>query len=156
MERMVNESISAEMIERAQNVPLEALDNPTFTDGGQPSPEAAPAAPASGDGWAPSAYEDPALDGADPNKSLQEKQREWRGLLLGVFRATSTSLKIVDAPVGFDDSEVEQLAECWGDVLGHYQDLTDGTRKGDVAKAIAETSIIGGSKLKELKAQRDE
>lgn len=154
MVRMVK--LTEDHITKAQNTPLDATENPVFTDGGHPSPEVAPAAPASGDGWTPSAFDDPALEEADPNKPLSEKQREWTGLLIGVFKASATTLDIVGSPVTLDESEAEQLAECWGDVLGHYQDLQDGTRKGDIAKAVAETSIITGSKLKQLKAQRNE
>lgn len=147
--------VTEEQIQKAKHIPLDALgDDAVFVDGAGPGSDASPSA--GGDGWSPSAYEDPALEGEMPEKSLEEKQHEWRGLLKGVFGATGKTLDIVKAPVTLEDAEAQQLAEVWGDVLGHYYNLQDGTRKGDIAKAVAETTVIAGSKLKQIKAAKNE
>jgi len=146
--------IDQETLSKARGIPLEATgEGAQFVDAH---------ARAEGDGagadppksLSPGAAEDPALDGA-PDQTLEEKQREWRGVMLGVLKATSTTLDIIDAPVDLTSAEAEQLAEAWGDALGHFYEIRDGTKKGDVAKAVAETTVIGTAKLKQIRDAKD-
>lgn len=149
--------IDQETLSKARGIPLEATgEGAQFVDapareGGEAS---ADTAGGHGGSLAPPAHEDPALDGA-PQQSLEEKQREWRGVMLGVLKATSTTLDIIDAPVDLTSAEAEQLAEAWGDALGHFYEIRDGTKKGDVAKAVAETTVIGTAKLKQIRDAKD-
>jgi len=137
-------SFDQEKLDRAAQISLQGEEDPSFVA----PPEKSPG------GVSPSPGEDPALEGRG-ERPLEQRQEDWRGLALGVFSATGTTMEIFDVGATLTDAEVQQLASAWGDCLGHFYDIKDGSKKGDIADAASTSVMIGAKKLKQIKAKKE-